>query len=120
MTVQASAPGSTPQSRLGQLSSVHLDWGTGEVTTLLQAADWHMLIKALLLGRHFDCATAYSNHEAIGKVLAKKVGKDKERSRDSVWITTKLFNGDHESAKVGSCKIRRITCAEVQTPVISL
>ena len=49
--------------------------------------------------KHIDCATAYSNHEAIGEVFKSKFSGGGLK-REDVWITSKLFNSDHASPSV--------------------
>ena len=49
--------------------------------------------------KHIDCATAYSNHEAIGEVFKSKFSGGGVK-REDVWITSKLFNSDHASPSV--------------------
>ena len=49
--------------------------------------------------KHIDCATAYSNHEAIGEVFNSKFSGGGLK-REDIWITSKLFNSDHASPSV--------------------
>lgn len=50
---------------------------------------------ALQIGyRHIDCAPAYTNEEEVGAAL-KEVMKTKKVQRDSLWVTSKLWNNAH-------------------------
>eukprot|EP00898_Chlorokybus_atmophyticus_P004845 jgi/Chlat1/5361/Chrsp35S05284 len=42
--------------------------------------------------RHIDCAAAYSNQDEVGAALAERI---KAQGRDSVFVTSKLWNTDH-------------------------
>lgn len=49
--------------------------------------------------RHIDCAAIYNNEKEIGKTF-KKVFESKTRSREDVFITSKLWNTDHRKSDV--------------------
>jgi alcohol dehydrogenase (NADP+) len=44
--------------------------------------------------RHIDCATAYGNHDEVGKGL-QRAFKDGLVKREELWITSKLWNKEH-------------------------
>jgi alcohol dehydrogenase (NADP+) len=53
--------------------------------------------------RHFDCASAYGNEEAVGSSLKKIVKSG--ISREELWITSKVWNDKHGAGEViKSCK----------------
>lgn len=49
--------------------------------------------------RHFDCAAVYGNEHQIGQALRSL--RSEGIARDDLWITSKLWNDQHGSAKVG-------------------
>lgn len=49
--------------------------------------------------RHFDCAHAYDNEKEVGAALKFKFD-EKIVKRQDVWITSKLWNTDHEPENV--------------------
>ena len=53
--------------------------------------------------RHFDCAAVYGNEASIGAVLEDLAGSGV--ARDSLWITSKLWNDKHaEEDVVPACR----------------
>lgn len=64
-----------------------------------------------------DLATAYANHSDIGKVLGRKFGKGGGLNRDQVWLTSKLFNTDHESARVPKALKETLQELQVMPPL---
>ena len=51
--------------------------------------------EALSIGyRHVDCAPAYDNEEEVGAALKEMISSG-NATRDSLWITTKLWNNAH-------------------------
>lgn len=51
--------------------------------------------EAIRLGyRHIDCAPIYQNEAEVGQAIGEAIGAG-EVTRDSVWITSKLWNSDH-------------------------
>jgi alcohol dehydrogenase (NADP+) len=56
--------------------------------------------EAIKLGyRHIDCAAVYGNEKEIGEALAECI-KDGVVTRDQLWITSKLWNDNHEPEHV--------------------
>ena len=54
---------------------------------------------AIRLGyRHIDCAAVYGNEHLIGESLEQAMAEGVRR--DELWITSKLWNDNHEPAKV--------------------
>lgn len=50
---------------------------------------------ALQIGyRHIDCAPAYTNEEEVGAAIKEAV-KTQKIQRDSLWVTSKLWNNAH-------------------------
>ena len=49
--------------------------------------------------RHFDCAAVYGNERQIGEALRSL--RSEGVAREDLWITSKLWNDQHGSAKVG-------------------
>ncbi|KAJ1984243.1 hypothetical protein H4R33_004447 [Dimargaris cristalligena] len=53
--------------------------------------------EALRIGyRHIDCASVYENQEEVGKAL-----RESDVPRDQIWITSKLWNTEHNPKDVG-------------------
>ena len=48
--------------------------------------------------RHFDCAAVYGNEAQIGRALAEVIAR--VVPRDTLWITSKLWNDRHAPADV--------------------
>ncbi|XP_014516840.1 NADPH-dependent aldo-keto reductase, chloroplastic [Vigna radiata var. radiata] len=58
------------------------------------------VISAIEVGyRHIDCAEAYSNQAEIGSAL-KKLFESGVVKREDLWITSKLWNTDHDPEDV--------------------
>ncbi len=56
---------------------------------------YNAVLTALRLGyRHIDTATAYGNEESVGKAINDFM-KESGVSRKDLFVTTKLWNGDH-------------------------
>lgn len=56
--------------------------------------------EALHIGyRHVDCAPAYENEEEVGAALKEMISSG-NISRDSVWVTSKLWNNGHHPSDV--------------------
>ncbi|KAA6379252.1 MAG: aldehyde reductase [Streblomastix strix] len=54
--------------------------------------------------RHFDCASFYKNEKEIGEAL-KEIFAAGAVKREDLWITSKVWNTDHEPIKVEqSCR----------------
>ncbi len=54
---------------------------------------------AILLGyRHIDCAAVYGNEHLIGESLERVIAAGVRR--DELWITSKLWNDDHDPSRV--------------------
>ncbi len=49
--------------------------------------------------KHIDCAPAYGNEKGVGAALAEMTSSGKV-SRESLWITSKLWNNAHEFSQV--------------------
>jgi diketogulonate reductase-like aldo/keto reductase len=66
--------------------------------------------------RHFDCAAVYGNEDRIGAVLAELFHSGVKR--DSLWITSKLWNDKHaEDDVVPAC---RKSIADLQVEYLDL
>ncbi|KAJ1984244.1 hypothetical protein H4R33_004448 [Dimargaris cristalligena] len=53
--------------------------------------------EALRIGyRHIDCAAIYQNQEEVGEAL-----RQSEVPRDQIWVTSKLWNTEHNPEDVG-------------------
>jgi len=51
------------------------------------------LIDAIRVGhRHFDTAAIYGTEEAVGQAVAKAVEEGLVKSRDDIFVTSKLWN----------------------------
>ncbi|MDT8346826.1 MAG: aldo/keto reductase [Flavobacteriaceae bacterium] len=58
------------------------------------------IINAVQMGyRHIDCAAIYANEHSIGKAL-KDLMTSGEIKRESLWITSKLWNNAHRAKDV--------------------
>lgn len=59
---------------------------------------------ALSIGyRHIDCARAYGNEDIVGQGIAtylKSLSSSSEEARQSLWITSKVWNDAHRAAAV--------------------
>lgn len=71
-----------------------------------QSADgaeaYNSVLSALRSGyRHIDTAAAYGNERSVGKAILDFI-KESETKREEIFVTTKLWNGDHgyESTKL--------------------
>ena len=54
---------------------------------------------AIMLGyRHVDCAAVYGNEHAIGESLERVIADGVRR--DELWITSKLWNDNHDPSRV--------------------
>jgi alcohol dehydrogenase (NADP+) len=54
--------------------------------------------------RHIDCASVYGNEKEIGRVLNELI-RDREVTRDELWITSKVWNDMHgEGDVITSCR----------------
>ena len=53
--------------------------------------------------RHFDCASVYSNEDAVGPAIAEVLRGGLKR--DEIWVTSKLWNDKHgEQDVLASCR----------------
>ena len=60
------------------------------------------VLDAALLGyRHFDCASVYGNESVVGDALRSVM--DSGIRRDDLWITSKVWNDQHDSV-ISSCR----------------
>lgn len=50
--------------------------------------------------RHIDCAAAYGNEQEVGEALALRVGAGKTLRREEVFVTSKLWNTNHDPEDV--------------------
>lgn len=58
--------------------------------------------------RHIDCAKAYGNQADVGQGLTKAL-KEGLVKREDLWITSKLWNSEHNDARAaveGTLKVR--------------
>ena len=56
--------------------------------------------EAIIIGyRHFDCAFIYMNEKEIGKSLNDAINEG-DVTREALWITSKLWNNEHEATAV--------------------
>ncbi|KAK4395518.1 protein REDOX 2 [Sesamum angolense] len=72
--------------------------GTGG-STLPLAEQLPLLVEAIAAGyRHFDTATLYGTEEIVGQAVAEALGRGLIKSRDELFITTKLWctDADHD------------------------
>ena len=71
--------------------------GTWKIADELAPAIIH---EAIEVGyRHLDCAADYGNEELVGKGIASAL-KAGLCSREDLWVTSKLWNTDHEPQHV--------------------
>jgi diketogulonate reductase-like aldo/keto reductase len=71
-----------------------LGFGTFKIT------DASSVKAALEVGyRHFDCARIYENEDIVGQGLQEYLSKD-PTARESLWITSKVWNDAHRPANV--------------------
>ena len=69
--------------------------GTGASPLPPQEALISIFIDAIEVGyRHFDTAAIYGTEEALGKAVAKALELSLIKSRDEIFITSKLWNTD--------------------------
>ncbi|KAL0342280.1 UNVERIFIED_CONTAM: Methylecgonone reductase [Sesamum calycinum] len=70
--------------------------GTGG-SKLPLAEQLPLLVEAISAGyRHFDTATLYGTEEIVGQAVAEALGRGLIKSRDELFITTKLWCSDAE------------------------
>lgn len=50
--------------------------------------------------RHFDCAFIYQNEKEVGLALNDAINAG-DVNREELWITSKLWNSDHQNVKAG-------------------
>ena len=67
--------------------------------------------------RHIDCAAIYKNEHEVGEALAELFAEGVV-TREELWITSKLWNDFHESAKVESACDQ--TLADLQLTYLDL
>ena len=67
--------------------------------------------------RHIDCAAIYKNEHEVGEALAELFAEGVV-TREELWITSKLWNDFHESAKVASACDQ--TLADLQLTYLDL
>ena len=97
---------------MGQITDLRqmrlpLSYGTGEIPALgfgTLIADLPATVKAtenaIKAGfRHFDCAERYLNEREVGEALRAGLASG-EISRESIFVTTKLWNTNHRPERV--------------------
>jgi alcohol dehydrogenase (NADP+) len=50
--------------------------------------------------RHLDCAERYRNEEQVGEAILESI-RDRSFAREDLFVTTKLWNSNHRSERVG-------------------
>ena len=70
---------------------------------------FNAVLEALRLGyRHIDCAAIYMNENEIGEALSKAFS-DGLVKREDLWITSKLWNTEHQSEYVAAALNRTLS-----------
>ena len=90
-----------------RLHRVRLDDGThaaipavGVGTWQLGGATANVVASAIRAGyRHIDCAASYGNEVEVGQGLAEAAVAGVPR--EALWVTSKLWNTEHDAARVG-------------------
>jgi aryl-alcohol dehydrogenase-like predicted oxidoreductase len=74
---------------------------------------------AIMLGyRHVDCAAVYGNEHAIGESLERVIADGVRR--DELWITSKLWNDNHDPSRVAPALERSLrVCASTTSTCTS-
>lgn len=74
-------------------------WGTWKVRE--QAVIDRLLPAAFRIGyRHIDSAAVYENEKQLGKAFRKAIEEEKIVKREEVFVTSKLWNTEHDQAEV--------------------
>lgn len=86
----------------------HLQFSNGDQIPALGLGTWqskpnevfNAVMNAIEIGyRHFDCAYIYENEKEIGAAI-KQAMADKLVTREELFITSKLWNADHDPSRV--------------------